>query len=304
MAYSEKDLFLVLTVVCLLVVIYLIASIWRSAGKKPQEPVKPNKRVERIHRPKPTAENPALPKVPRRPEPVKETPRLPNAIILMNEEGSAIATARAITSDLVIEHRSEKPYLDEASLQVLGQYFPMSDQEGFCAHRLIDSGNFQAQSMTVFDQKGDVLIQTIPIDLPVDTWPTLGHYDLDKSLLREVESLYRREFLDRLAWRAQFFCLRFEQLTIEELLQVPLQSTLQRSLTLLLCVRILQTSDYWTKCRLFNRVEDALDEISFKNQFDYTNLKQRIKSHLFAISQTKLSTPCFFKNRSIRSLSL
>ncbi len=304
MAYSEKDLFLVLTVVCLLVVIYLIASIWRSAGKKLQEPVKPVKRIERIHRPKPTPKNPALPKVPRRPDPVKETPRLPNAVILMNEEGNAIATARAITSDLVIEHRSEKPYLDQASLQVLGQYFTISDQEGFCAHRLIESGNLNAQSMTVFDQKGDVLIQTIPIDLRVDTWPTLGHYDLDKSLLREVESLYRREFLDHLEWRAQFFCLRFEQSSIEELLQVPLQSALQRSFTLLLCVRLLQTNDYWTKCRLSNRVEEALDEISFKNQFDGANLKQRIKTHLFAISQTKVSSPCFFKNRSIRSLSI
>lgn len=304
MAYSEKDLFLVLTVVCLLVVIYLIASIWRSAGKKPQEPVKPVKRVERIHRPKPTAENPALPKVPRRPDPVKETPRLPNAIILMNEQGDAIATARAVAADLVIELTSENPYMDEVSLQVLAQYFSMTEHEGFCAHRLIESGNLNAKSMTVFDQKGDVLIQTIPIDLMVDTWPTLGHYDLDKSLLREVESLYRREFLDQLAWRAQFFCLRFERSTIEELLQVPLQSALQRSLTLLLCIRLLQTNDYWTKCHLFNRVEEALDDISFKNQFDGANLKQRIKSHLFAISQTKVSSPCFFKNRSIRSLSL
>lgn len=302
MAYNEKDLFLILTVLCLLVLIYLIASVWRSAGKtKNQAPAK-TKRIERFHRPEPKPETSALPKVPR-PSPVKETPRMPNAAIFMDEEGKIVATARTISDHLTISVSKVAPSVPNASLELLRQYFPLTETEGICLYRTKEKVAL-AKSMTIFDQKGDVLIQTIPLELDVSTWPMIETIDLQQTLLDEVNGLYRREFLDRLAWRAQFFCLRMERASLNELLQVPLHSALCRPLSLMLCQRLLQTNDHWTRCRILNRLNGVLDEISFENQFDGRYLNQQINSHSFAISQRKPISTCIFANRSEWTISI
>ncbi|MBR4939487.1 MAG: hypothetical protein IKZ24_00180 [Burkholderiaceae bacterium] len=302
MAYNEKDLFLILTVLCLLVLIYLIASVWRSAGKSKPQPQVKTKRIERFHRPEPKPENSALPKVPR-PAPVKEAPRLPNAAVFMNEEGKIVATARATSDHLTIAMPHGAPSVPKASLKLLSQYFPMTETDGVCVCRTAQS-NVVAKSMTVYDQMGNVLIQSVPLELDVSKWPTIEMIDLHQSLLEEVNGLYRREFLDRLAWRAQFFCLRMERASLDELLQVPLQSSLCRPLTLILCQRLLTTDDYWTRCRILNHLDGALQQISFENQFDGQHLNQRINSHSFAITQKKATSACIFANRSEWTLSL
>ncbi|MBO7173736.1 MAG: hypothetical protein J6V64_05325 [Burkholderiaceae bacterium] len=285
MAYSEKDLFLVLTVVCLLVVIYLITSLWRSAGKaKPEIQIKP-KRVERIRRVEAPAAAAVLPKVPK-PEPVKETPRLPQALALVNGEGKLIATARATDVDNLVTVAPARVTLPEASLQVLHQYFKLDHTHGVIAHRMGETPDMHARSMTVYDQKGGVLIQTVPVDFSVASWPVPQSVDAQRTLYEEVCGLYRREFLERMTWQTQAFLLRLERCSPQELLQVPLHPAIRRPLMLLLTQKLLESGNYWERCAILNCIERHLEETSFENQFDGKNLNQRIKLHSFALTQT------------------
>ena len=303
MAYSEKDLFLVLTVICLLVVIYLIVNLWRSAGKsKPQAPVRP-KRVERIRRAPSTPAPDVVPKF-EKTKPVCETPRLPQAALVMNEKGNVIATVRATDERFVIGLSQLRSANSDASLEVLHQYFKFDDVNGVIVQRTTDETDSVARSMTIIDQKGNVLIQTVPVDFSVKSWPDAQRVDLQSLLYAEICGLYRREFLQRMTWQTQAFLLRLERSSLHELLQVPLHPSIARPLMLLLVQRLIESDNYWEKCAVLNRVEGALEKTSFENQFDGTNLKQRINLHSFALSQTSNKFMFIRSNRSDWTLSL
>ncbi len=286
MGYSEKDLFLLLTLASLAVVIYLVVSLFsKTKQKSPTATI--SKRVERIHRP--SQSSPVSTPKPQ-PQPKVEV-RSPQGILLFSESGKIVVSARRAPRNTVYLLQKTQSHVPETIREVFVKLLQCEDDEIVLIQSLEASGGSAlVKQIDLFDQKGE-LMQSFNVELPIVQMPKIEWLDCYHLTHERLLCAYRQAFLQIQEPSIQAQLLRLEQLSNEALLEVQLQGQGQAVFELLLALRLVESNDYFVRCAFYNRLMTLNSQILSDNQSDVANFKFLINSTIFAITQKK---PIFY----------